>query len=226
MTTTLAETLDLRRCLPLLASLTDDELAAVWAKSAVQPYARREQIVAQGTVTDAMYFVLSGSAHVVMHDVQARQTIIATLQAGDYFGEMSLIDGAPHAAGVVAAMPSEILVVENAVFAPFLPLPQAVAGHLMRTLVRRLRHADQNIESLALLDVQGRVARVLLDFAVDDGHGDLRIGDRISTTDLGKMIGATRETVARVMRDFQEKGLIRIEPNGAMSIRAGASPGL
>ncbi|MGI4779815.1 MAG: Crp/Fnr family transcriptional regulator [Janthinobacterium lividum] len=215
----------LRRCLPLLASLTDAEIAKVSARSTVRRYARKERIVEQGTVTDAMYFVVTGSAHVVMQDSQERQTILSTLHAGDYFGEMSLIDGAPHAAGAISVQPSEIFIVENSVFAPFLPLPQAVAGHLMRTLVRRLRHADQNIESLALLDVQGRVARVLLDFAVDDGHGDLRISDRISMTDLGKMIGASRETVARVMREFQDKGLVRIEANGSMSIRAGTASG-
>lgn len=215
----------LRRSIPLLASLNDSEISIVAARSSLQRYERKERIVKQGSFTETMYFVMLGSAHVIMEDSLRRQAIVATLNPGDYFGEMSLIDHEPHVASVIATKPTEILAVENSVFSQFLPSRQSVAAHLMRTLVRRLRLANRNIESLSLLDVRGRVARALLNFAVDDGYGNLRIRDPISSTDLAKMIGASREAVGRVLSDLEARGLIKTESGGTILLHVGGSLG-
>ena len=91
--------------------------------------------------------------------------------------------------------------------------------NIMRGLVQRLRHAYRKIESLALMDVYGRVARSLIEFAVDDGQGNLKIRDKISRQDLAKMVGASREMVSRVMKDLEERGFVQTQPDGSMLVK-------
>ena len=98
-------------------------------------------------------------------DSRGREVILAVLQSGDYVGEMSLIDNEPHSATVRAEVQTDMLILGRAEFARCLPENSTLSYAIMRGLVQRLRHADRQIESLALLDVYGRVARTLLDMA-------------------------------------------------------------
>lgn len=91
---------------------------------------------------------------------------------------------------------------------------------VMRGLVKRLRHADRKIESLALLDVYGRVAHALLEFAVQDAHGQWIIREKISRQDLAKMVGASREMVSRVMKDLEERAFIQTLPSGVTLLKS------
>ena len=94
-----------------------------------------------------------------------------------------------------------------------------MAYAVMKGLVQRLRHADRKIESLALMDVYGRVARALLEFAVVDGDGNAVIRDKVSRQDLAKMVGASREMVSRVMKDLEERGFIETRSDGSMVVK-------
>ena len=94
-----------------------------------------------------------------------------------------------------------------------------MAYAVMRGLVQRLRHADRKIESLALMDVYGRVARALLEFASQTPEGELLIRERISRQDIAKMVGASREMVSRVMKDLEERGFIETQENGAILVK-------
>ena len=94
-----------------------------------------------------------------------------------------------------------------------------MAYGVMKGLVQRLRHADRKIESLALMDVYGRVARALLEFAVDDADGNAVIRDKVSRQDLAKMVGASREMVSRVMKDLEERGFLETKEDGSMIVK-------
>ena len=94
-----------------------------------------------------------------------------------------------------------------------------MAYAVMKGLVQRLRHADRKIESLALMDVYGRVARALLEFAVVDADGNAVIRDKVSRQDLAKMVGASREMVSRVMKDLEERGFIETRSDGSMVVK-------
>ena len=94
-----------------------------------------------------------------------------------------------------------------------------MAYAVMKGLVQRLRHADRKIESLALMDVYGRVARALLEFAVVDADGDAVIRDKVSRQDLAKMVGASREMVSRVMKDLEERGFIETRSDSSMVVK-------
>ena len=152
-------------------------------------------------------------------DSRGREVILATLDQGDYLGEMSIIDNEPHSATVRAEVQTDVLMLGRAEFARCLTENASMSLVVMRGLVKRLRHADRKIESLALLDVYGRVAHALLDFAVADAQGQLLIRDKISRQDLAKMVGASREMVSRVMKDLEERGFIEALPNGATLLK-------
>jgi CRP-like cAMP-binding protein len=155
---------------------------------------------------------------VLTADSRGREVILAVLQPGDYVGEMSLIDNEPHSATVRAEVQTDMLILGRAEFARCLPENSSLSYAIMRGLVQRLRSADRQIESLALLDVYGRVARTLLDMAEPEGELKL-IRNKVSRQDLAKVVGASREMVSRVMKDLEERGMIQTQENGSVIIK-------
>ena len=182
-------------------------------------FKRAEAIVEQGKKSNALFILLNGRARVMTADGRGREVILATLRPGDHIGEMSLIDNEPHSATVRAEVQTDVLMLGRTEFARCLPENSSMAYAIMRGLVQRLRHADRKIESLALLDVYGRVARALLEFSVDEGQGERVIREKISRQDIAKMVGASREMVSRVMKDLEERGYILTQEDGSILIQ-------
>ena len=117
-----------------------------------------------------------------------------------------------------AEIQTDMLVLSRVDFARCLPENSTLAYAILRGLVRRLRNADRQIESLALLDVYGRVARALLDMAEEVDGGKL-IRHKVSRQDMAKVVGASREMVSRVMKDLEERGVIETLDNGSVVIK-------
>ncbi len=216
---TMLSNLDLLRRVPLFTLLTVAQAEVISGAVIKQRFKRGEALVAQGQKSDALYILLTGRARVMTSDSRGREVILATLAPGDYLGEMSIIDNQPHSATVRAEVQTDVLMLGRAEFARCLTENASMSLVVMRGLVKRLRHADRKIESLALLDVYGRVAHALLDFAVSDTQGQRVIKEKISRQDLAKMVGASREMVSRVMKDLEERGFIEALPNGATLLK-------
>ena len=211
--------LELIRRVPLFALLTASQGELVADSVVKRRYKRGEVVVEQGQKTNTLYIILTGRVRVVTSDKRGREVILATLQPGDYIGEMSLIDNQAHSATVRAEIQTDMLTLGRAEFARCLPENSSMSYAIMRGLVQRLRQADRKIESLALMDVYGRVARALLEFASPDREGLMTIRDRISRQDIAKMVGASREMVSRVMKDLEERGFIETREDGSMVIK-------
>ncbi|PKO69025.1 MAG: hypothetical protein CVU22_06405 [Betaproteobacteria bacterium HGW-Betaproteobacteria-16] len=211
--------LDLIRRVPLFSTLTQAQAEAVADSVVKRRYRRGECIVEQGKKSNCLAIVLTGRARVVTTDTRGREVILATMNPGDYIGEMSLIDNQPHSATVRAEVQTDVLILGRVEFARCLPENTSMAYAVMKGLVQRLRHADRKIESLALMDVYGRVARALLEFAHPGSDGLLTIRDRVSRQDVAKMIGASREMVSRVMKDLEERGFIEVREDGSTVIK-------
>ncbi len=215
---TMLSNLDLIRRVFLFSTFTPAQAEALAATVSKQRFKRGEILVEQGKKTDALYIVLTGRIRVLMTDSKGREVILATLSSGDYVGEMSLIDNAPHSATVVADQQVDVLVLGRDSFLRCLGENSEMAHAVMRVLVQRLRKASENISSLALVGVYGRVAKVLLESAAPDANGDLLIRDKVSRQDIAKMVGASREMVSRVMKDFEEQGFIQLLDAGAVRV--------
>ncbi len=173
-----------------------------------QKFAKGSVIVSEGDPGDALFVVRAGEVKVLLIGEDGREVILNVLGVGDHFGELSLIDGRPRSAHVVATQASGLLVLRRADFRRQVEESPAVAWGLMVELSRRLRQADGTIGSLVLLDVPGRVAKVLLEHAAP-GQPAVLV-KHITHQTMAQMIGASRETVSRAMAEFQEKGLISV----------------
>jgi CRP/FNR family cyclic AMP-dependent transcriptional regulator len=210
--------LDLIRRVPLFSMLTNEQAQGIADAVVKRRFRRGEIIVEHGRKSNALFILLTGRARVLTSDSRGREVILAVLQPGDYVGEMSLIDNEPHSATVRAEVQTDMLILGRAEFARCLPENSSLSYAILRGLVSRLRAADRQIESLALLDVYGRVARTLLDMA--EMQGDVRIiRNKVSRQDLAKIVGASREMVSRVMKDLEERGMVETQENGSVIIK-------
>lgn len=208
--------LDLIRRVPLFAMLTADQATLLADAVTKRRFRRGQRIVEQGKKSDSLFIILAGRVRVLMTDGRSREVILASLNPGAFIGEMSLIDDAPHSATVEAEIQTDVLVLERAEFTRCLSHNLAMAYPLLNSLVHRLRKADEQIGSLALMGVYDRVAKVLIGCAAADADCQLVIREKISRQDIAKMVGASREMVSRVMRDLQDHGFIEIRGDGAM----------
>ena len=195
------------RNVPLFSGLEEQELERLSRVAVRRRAGRGDQVVRSGESADALLILLTGRAKVTNFDEEGREIILAWLGPGEFFGEMGLIDGSARSASVVAVENCELLAIGKQEFQRCMQENFQVAQKLMQILVRRLREADRNIESLALLDVYGRVARLLLDLSEEE-DGKRLVKKKISKQDMARMIGASREMVSKVMRDLEVGGYI------------------
>lgn len=205
------------RSLPIFEYLDDDRLMSVARVSSLRHAPRGAKVLQERDHTDNIYFVINGNLKVLVTDEEGREVILSMLGQGEMFGEMGVLDDHPRSASVVATQPSDLVVISKAEFQHCLASNFDISLFIMRGLASRLRQADRKIESLALMDVYGRVARLLLDMA-EERDGCLRVTRRITKQDIAKMIGASREMVSRVMKDLQQRGLIE-EAGGQILLR-------
>jgi CRP-like cAMP-binding protein len=153
-----------------------------------------------------------------MTDRREREVILAVLGPGDYVGEISLIDGKSHSANVQAEVQCDLLVLDHKEFDRCLNENHAMSIAVIRGLAHRLRGADEKISSLALMDVYSRVTKVLMNLSQPAGDKQLLIKEKMTRQDIAKMVGASREMVSRVMRDFEEQGFIKTRDDGCVEL--------
>ncbi|MBY0265630.1 MAG: cyclic nucleotide-binding domain-containing protein [Burkholderiales bacterium] len=195
---------------PLLSSFSDQQIAALSPCVQHRSYPRGSSILRAGEETDALYIIMSGRVKVLIPDEQGSEVILTMLGAQDYVGEMGLLDDLPSSATVETIEPCEMLRIPRTAFLTCVEGNGEVAMLLLRNLVKRLRDADRKIESLALIDVYGRVARLIIDMA-EQTDGAWIVQRAPAKQEIARMIGASREMVSRVIKDLQEKQLIRTD---------------
>ena len=197
---------------PLFAMLPEKQLAVLTGVVTRRSFPRGATIIAAGDVTDSLYVVITGTLKVTMSGDAGREIILSMLGPREYFGEMVPIDVSTRSASVISLEPWELLVLSKHDFRKCLSENFQMAMTVLRGLVKRLREADRKIGSLALMDVYGRVARLLLDMSetIDGQHVVTR---KIVKRDIAKMVGASREMVSRVMKHLQVGGYIDVRGN-------------
>ena len=193
---------------PLFSQLEPAELERVTEISRERTYPRNSVILFEDDPGDALYVVAEGQVKVVLIGEDGREVILSVLGEGEFFGEMALIDDEPRSAHVIAMEDSTLLVLRREDFQGILKQTPSIALALLRELSRRLRRVDEKVGSLVLLDVNGRVAHLLLDLA--DEAASNRITRRLTHHTIAQMIGSSRETVSRTMRELVDKGYIEV----------------
>ena len=198
---------DLKR-VPLFSDLSAVELERFAEVAREREYPKNSVILFEDDPGDALYVVSGGQVKVVLIGEDGREVILSVLGDGDFFGEMSLIDDEPRSAHVIAMRDSRLLVLRRDDFQQQLQQHPSIALKVLKVMVQRLRRADAKIGGLVLLDVNGRVARLLLDLAEESGGP--KITRRLTHHTIAQMIGSSRETVSRAMRELVDRGLIDV----------------
>lgn len=191
----------------LFSELTEQELKDVASLAQVKHLPTDTAIFHEGDTSDAIYITVNGRVKIVTTSSDGKEFILTVLGAGQVFGEMGLLETAPRSASVVSITEVELLVIKLPDFEHLLNTSPGISRKLMAILSRRLRRANSKMESLAYMDVAGRLARYLLDMALDHGQ---KLGNgwvvvrRPTHSDIAHSIGTSRETVSRLINEFEE----------------------
>ena len=192
---------------PLVA---DDLLHALSAHATVKVFSKNTVIVSEGDrATDSVYLIQSGRVKVYLCSADGKEIELKVLEAGDYFGEMSLDQG-PRSASVMTLERTELAIIRQSEFKRFLSEHPDFAMQLILKLIARTRNLLKSVKSLALLDVSHRVARLLLEMATEE-NGKLIINEKLSKRDIANRVGSTREMASRVFKDLLASGYIQME---------------
>ena len=211
---------ELFRQVPLFAGLEDEDLGSLISVASRRKYPKDGVIFFEQDVGDALFMILSGRVKVTILSDDGREIILAMLSDSDFFGEMSLLDNEPRSATAIALQETEMVVLHQRDFLSIVEKRPRVLINLLSVLSSRLRKANRQIGNLALHDVYGRVARILPEMASEDGtrQPDGRITFRRPThQEIANMIGATRETVSRMISDLHRQGGERVRKSRAVS---------
>lgn len=204
----MGSTVEFLATVPLFHELDLEEMRRFGELVREKSYPRSSVIVFEDDPGDAFFIVREGRVKVVLVGDDGREVILGMLGPGDHFGELALIDNRPRSAHVIAMDDATLLVLRREDFRKRVETSPKVAWALLVELSRRLRAADGKIGGLVLLDVPGRIARLLLDHVADDGKS---IDKPLTHQTIAQMIGASRETVSRAMRDFQDEGWVSVD---------------
>jgi CRP/FNR family cyclic AMP-dependent transcriptional regulator len=216
--------LSLLRQIPLFGGLEPAEIQAIEASSRRKRYPKGSIIFYEGDPGDCLLIIIDGRVKVSLLGDEGQETLIRILGHGEFLGEIALVDEAPRSATVIALERTEVMEVRREAFLKIVSKRPAIALKVMAQLARSLRRATEQIRTLSMFDVYGRVLRCLLIIAQDKGQGRrsrMLIRPRPSIAEIARMAGCERETVSRALRTLRTTGYIsEIERGLAVEQRA------
>ena len=204
----------------LFAGLPGDVLEVLAGRMRRRRYPADAPIVYRGDRSEALYVILSGRVKVHQATASGDDVIIDIKGAGDYFGEMALIEREPRSADVTTIEPSELAQMDGEDLRKVMEEQPAIAWALLRNLSQKVREQNERIEMLATRDVAGRVAATLLKLAASQGTAlppdsrRIRIEANLTQSDIAAIVGATRERVSRALSSFAKQGAILWDKGG------------
>lgn len=201
---------------PIFADLEEPELKKIEKLGLRKKYKKGNIVVLEKEMGAALFVIITGKVKIVRTDEDGREVILSIFGPGEFFGEMSLLDGLARSASVVALAKAELFMIHRRDFLKLVNEHPQVAISLLAELTTRLRKADTQIKSLSLKDASGRVANVILMLADDIGvfrKGKVEIDELPLQQDMANMAGTSRETVSRMLHQFVREGHLQMEGN-------------
>jgi len=200
---------DSLKAVSLFSALSAQEIATLADAAVVRTFPKNSIVVTEGESSDSLYVILSGRVKVFVSDEHGKDLVINVEGPGEYFGELALDEG-PRSASVATLEPSKMAVIANDVLRRFLASHPEAALQLIRGLIGRTRRMTESLKDLALLDVYGRVAKLLLELATE-ADGRLVVDQRLTQQDIADRVSASREMVSRILKDLTTGGYITSE---------------
>lgn len=212
----MTEELSFLQNVPIFAELEEEELSTIAKLGVRKKYKKGNLVVLEKEMGAALFVIVSGKVKIIRTNEDGREVILSIFGPGEFFGEMSLLDGMARSASVVSLTKSELFMIHRRDFLKLLHEQPKVSISLLAELAMRLRKADAQIKSLSLKDAAGRIATVILTLADDIGifhKGKVTIDELPLQQDMANMAGTSRETVSRTIHQFVEQGHLQLEGN-------------
>jgi len=203
---------DFFKRVPLLAGLTETQLNALRQDLVRRQFQQGEAIFQQGDPGQMLYLIETGQVRIYVQDEEGQETSVIVYGPGEIFGELAVIDGLPRSASAVAMENTIVYTLNRDSFREHMRNSPQLALNFMKALSVRVRYSTQQVGSLTLLDVPGRLARKLLELAQQHGSvepGGVQINLTLTQSDLGALIGTTRESINKTLGHFRRQGFIQ-----------------
>ena len=194
---------------PFFTDFPEHTLARLEEKSVVRRFRKNTNLMSSGDECHSAYLMIDGSANAYTDDMNGEEFIINTFRKGDCFGELGVLDGLPRTANVITMTDCECMVIPGAELKRVIESDPKVAFTVVKTLVGVIRGMTEDVSCLALMDVYGRLKRVLNAESNTDEGGALRT-ERMTHQELSKRIGASREMVSKILKDLKTGGYISV----------------
>ena len=192
-----------------LQGVTDGFTRELASLGRVRTYPKNTVFITEGDSSDSVFVILSGKVKVFISDSEGHEMILDTQGPGEYVGEMAL-DGKPRSASVMTLEPSTFAVIGREPVRDHIRKNPDFALDMISKIIDRARIATSSVKDLALLDVYGRVARLLLNMSVEQ-NGKLVIPEKLTQQEIAERVGASRDMVSRIFRDLTSGGYISVE---------------
>ena len=193
----------------LFEGVPDDELRPLAERAVMRSFPKQAIIINEGDIGDSLFMIVAGRVKVYLSDEHGKELILSIKGPGQYFGELAL-DENLRSASVMTLEASQCAVIPRAEFKTFVLSHAEVALRLFQNLARLARGMNDNVRSLAMMDVYGRVARMLLELAVEK-DGKMIIPERLTQKDIASRVGASREMINRILRDLTVGGYVSVD---------------
>ena len=203
---------DLLATVPIFSALNANVLDELLSRMTKRSYQKNNMILMEDEFGDTFFIIAGGSIKITRVSEDGREVILAMLGEGEFFGEMSLLDGETRSANAIATEESKVLILKRHDFLLFLERFPKIAISLLTEMAGRIRKSDQQIESLSLSDAEHRIGITLIRMAEELGtirQGKVEISNLPYQQDIANMAGTSRETVSRMMKILEEKGFIK-----------------
>jgi len=194
--------------LPLFEALDQSQRETLARHFVLRHFPKNTIVIHEGDDTNSLYVVLEGKVKVYLADEAGKEVVLNTQGAGEYFGEVSLLDDGPRSASVITTEECQLAVLMKQDFIDCLTENPQMSFKIIQGLTHRLRALSENVRSLALMDVYGRVARLLLELAEEQGDSKI-IPLKLTHNDIAARVGASPKMVSRIMQELKKGGYVR-----------------
>ena len=199
------------RSVNIFSDLSESELSSIQEVCKTRKYPKNSMIILEEEMGDVVFIVMSGTVKITRVNDEGKEVILAMLGSGEVFGEMAILDGESRSANALSQENCEVVTINREDFLDLLKTNNKVSLNLMTEFAIRLRKSDQQIEALSLDDAEHRIGVSILNLAEEMGvirQGAVTVENLPYQQDIANMAGTSRETVSRVMKIFEERGLI------------------
>ena len=191
--------------------LSEEELKTLCEVTKTRRVGKNTLVINEGDVSSSMYFIKEGRVNSTLSNEDGKEVILSSLQKGDHFGELSLLDGEPRSTNIITMEKCEFIILHKDDFYKLLKNNSKIAINVIKYLCGKVRYITKNVESLALMDVYGRLVRLLHDLSEESETGKLVVQQPLTHKDIALRVGSSREMISRILKELEKGEYLSIE---------------